>query len=437
MEGLAYNHCRAPPLQVLHFLSSTSDLTAARRGRVLACLIPLRTIVHVNTPSTSPWSPKVAMLVSCGTFLFNPTKIPALPLGPGYHDALFDEPSLIANARQPQGDHDLGSLEVAEPTKVRRSRTIGSTMSRCPGIGRFLMLNIPFTCSAASGHSVTGACAWCRTPLVSRFREQILSSAKLFAFGSLHPTELAPLIAVRELHIDRRFPDRVTAHVGQHIDKSAPSRSSQSSKRVRRPVVCHRQSASKVGLLPNWCCRPRTDMPTADARRPHCPCGSSLSGCRDGRPLCNASAVFEDAPGVSANCTEAASVHGLLAPNSLVPSVLALAALPPDFPLVSLCEHLHLSPLAHAPLAKSLQRIDAPFATLSSPLAHLDVEVSLKRVSASITAQPAALRSITQQSFPRSLGAGKSNFRSLMLPATVVNDCKTVYLVQHKQDVTS
>ena len=66
------------------------------------------------------------------------------------------------------------------------------------------------------------------------------------------------------------------------------------------------------------------------------------------------------------------------------------------------CVSLQLSPRAQVPLAKCLQGVVALYAPLWSPLANFPTpaEPSLRRVSASITAQPAALRSMAEYSLP-------------------------------------
>ena len=89
---------------------------------------------------------------------------------------------------------------------------------------------------------------------------------------------------------------------------------------------------------------------------------------------------------------------------------LLLLPLPPDLESELLCENLHLSPRAQVPMAKCLQGVVALHAHLWSPLAPFPVpdEPSLRRVSASITAHPAALRSMAEYSFPGSFGASKS-----------------------------
>ena len=76
-----------------------------------------RTVVLVNTSSTSPSSRKVAVLMPCGTLLFQPTKILA-------HCWMFQ---FIANARQTQAGHELrlslGNKSCSAcPEKVRLSQ---------------------------------------------------------------------------------------------------------------------------------------------------------------------------------------------------------------------------------------------------------------------------------------------------------------------------
>ena len=77
---------------------------------------------------------------------------------------------------------------------------------------------------------------------------------------------------------------------------------------------------------------------------------------------------------------------------------LPLLRLPLDSAADPLCENLHLSPRAQVPLARCLQGFVALCAPLWSHLAPspIPAELSLRRVSASITALPAALRSMAE-----------------------------------------
>ena len=65
-------------------------------------------VVLVNTSSTSPSLRKVAILMPCGTLLFQPTKIPCKAMGSRLPRRTVGCSNFIANARKPQGGHELG-----------------------------------------------------------------------------------------------------------------------------------------------------------------------------------------------------------------------------------------------------------------------------------------------------------------------------------------
>ena len=113
------------------------------------------TVVLVNTSSISPSSLEVAMLMPRGTLLFHPTKMSWMACGSRLSRKTVGCSSMIAKAKQ----HQSGFLEAAnhfpcQPQKASPFKTIGSTMSRCSGLGRLLWLKISCACSAACGHNV-------------------------------------------------------------------------------------------------------------------------------------------------------------------------------------------------------------------------------------------------------------------------------------------
>ena len=107
----------------------------------------VRTVVLVNTSSTSPSSRKVAILMPCGTLLFE-TKNALQRYGIQTYSTHCECSNLIANARELQGGRELGFwffLSATNhirlvPRKARLSNSIGSTTLFCPCTVRLLWL---------------------------------------------------------------------------------------------------------------------------------------------------------------------------------------------------------------------------------------------------------------------------------------------------------
>ena len=163
--------------------SASSGLTHTF-AELLHTVSRVRTVVLVNTSSASPSSLKVAILKPLWHLLFQPTEIPCKAMGSKLPRRTLGCFNFIANAKQPQGGHELGLFlgnksHSACPEKAHLSNTIGSTMSLCPGTHRLLWMWTSFACSAASGQRHTGAFVWCTRDRIPRFRAPTLSSTRL------------------------------------------------------------------------------------------------------------------------------------------------------------------------------------------------------------------------------------------------------------------